>query len=94
MKAAVAATGIHSMTGFAQAHVDRDGCALRINLRSVNHRYLDLHLRMPDGFEVFESPFRHRRSARLATRPRGRERLLRAVGGAMVEVNQKLPPRT
>jgi uncharacterized protein (TIGR00255 family) len=58
MKAATAAAGIHSMTGFAQAHVDREGCALRINLRSVNHRFLDLHLRMPDGFEVFESRIR------------------------------------
>ena len=46
------------MTGFAQARVDRDGGALRINLRSVNHRFLDLHLRMPDGFEVFESRVR------------------------------------
>ena len=46
------------MTGFAQAHVDREGCALRINLRSVNHRFLDLHLRMPDGFEVFEARIR------------------------------------
>ncbi len=31
---------------------------MRINLRSVNHRFLDLHLRMPDGFEVFESRIR------------------------------------
>jgi uncharacterized protein (TIGR00255 family) len=58
MKAVMAATGIHSMTGFAQARVEREGTALRINLRSVNHRFLDLHLRMPDGFEVFESRIR------------------------------------
>jgi uncharacterized protein (TIGR00255 family) len=66
MKSAAPATGtlpgtpggIHSMTGFAQARVERDGGALRINLRSVNHRFLDLHLRMPDGFEVFESRIR------------------------------------
>jgi uncharacterized protein (TIGR00255 family) len=54
MKASPATTGIYSMTGFAQARADRDGSSLRINLRSVNHRFLDLHLRMPDGFEVFE----------------------------------------
>ena len=58
MKAATATTGIYSMTGFAQARVERDGAAVRINLRSVNHRFLDLHLRMPDGFEVFESRIR------------------------------------
>jgi uncharacterized protein (TIGR00255 family) len=58
MKAASASTGIHSMTGFAQARIERDGWSLRISLRSVNHRFLDLHLRMPDGFEVFESRIR------------------------------------
>jgi uncharacterized protein (TIGR00255 family) len=58
MKATAAMTGILSMTGFAQARVERDGASVRINLRSVNHRFLDLHLRMPDGFEVFESRIR------------------------------------
>jgi uncharacterized protein (TIGR00255 family) len=58
MKAIMKTEGIHSMTGFAQARVERNGAALRINLRSVNHRFLDLHLRMPDGFEVFESRIR------------------------------------
>jgi uncharacterized protein (TIGR00255 family) len=58
MKATTAPTGIYSMTGFAQARVERDGTSVRINLRSVNHRFLDLHLRMPDGFEVFESRIR------------------------------------
>jgi len=58
MKATAAPTGIYSMTGFAQARDERDGSSVRINLRSVNHRFLDLHLRMPDGFEVFESRIR------------------------------------
>jgi uncharacterized protein (TIGR00255 family) len=58
MKATTALTGMYSMTGFAQARVERDGSSVRINLRSVNHRFLDLHLRMPDGFEVFESRIR------------------------------------
>jgi len=90
MKAAPATTGIHSMTGFAQAHVDREGCALRINLRSVNHRFLDLHLRMPDGFEVFESRIRHaiRNSLR-----RGHVDVnvyYEPVGGSSVEVNREV----
>jgi len=58
MKATAAPTGINSMTGFAQARAEREGSSVRINLRSVNHRFLDLHLRMPDGFEVFESRIR------------------------------------
>lgn len=53
------------MTGFAQARVERDGGSVRINLRSVNHRFLDLHLRMPDGFEVFESRIRQSIRTRL-----------------------------
>jgi len=65
MKAATASAGIQSMTGFAQARVERDGWSLRINLRSVNHRFLDLHLRMPDGFEVFEARIRQGIRSRL-----------------------------
>lgn len=54
----MAAHSLKSMTGYAQARVEQDGWALRISLRSVNHRFLDLHLRMPDGFEVFEPRIR------------------------------------
>jgi uncharacterized protein (TIGR00255 family) len=49
---------LKSMTGFAQARVEQDGWALRISLRSVNHRFLDLHLHLPDGFEAFEPRIR------------------------------------
>ncbi len=49
---------LKSMTGYAQARVEQDGWTLRISLRSVNHRFLDLHLRLPDGFEVFEPRIR------------------------------------
>jgi uncharacterized protein (TIGR00255 family) len=54
----MATHSLKSMTGYAQARVEQDGWALRISLRSVNHRFLDLHLRMPDGFEVFEPRIR------------------------------------
>ncbi len=46
------------MTGYAQARVEQNGWSLRISLRSVNHRFLDLHLRLPEGFEVFEPEIR------------------------------------
>jgi uncharacterized protein (TIGR00255 family) len=90
MKAAAASAGIHSMTGFAQARIERDGWSLRINLRSVNHRFLDLHLRMPDGFEVFESRIR------LAIRNRLRRGHVdvnvyyEPAGPASVEVNREV----
>jgi uncharacterized protein (TIGR00255 family) len=90
MKAAAASTGIHSMTGFAQARIEQDGWSLRINLRSVNHRFLDLHLRMPDGFEVFEPRIR------LAIRNRLRRGHVdvnvyyEPAGPASVEVNREV----
>lgn len=47
-----------SMTGYAQARAQSDGWALRVSLKSVNHRFLDLRLRMPEGFDLFESRIR------------------------------------
>jgi uncharacterized protein (TIGR00255 family) len=46
------------MTGYAQARVEQNGWSLRISLRSVNHRFLDLHVRLPEGFEPFEPGIR------------------------------------
>ncbi|MGH9773717.1 MAG: YicC/YloC family endoribonuclease [Candidatus Acidiferrales bacterium] len=51
---------IRSMTGYAQARVEESGWTLRLSLRSVNHRFLDLHLRLPEGFEVFEPLIRQK----------------------------------
>ncbi|MBZ5697690.1 MAG: YicC family protein [Acidobacteriia bacterium] len=90
MKAAVAPTGIRSMTGFAQARIDRDGRSLRINLRSVNHRFLDLHLRMPDGFEVFESRARQAIRNRLRRGHVDVNVYYEPAGPAAVEVNHEV----
>jgi uncharacterized protein (TIGR00255 family) len=90
MKAAPATAGIHSMTGFAQARVEREGCALRINLRSVNHRFLDLHLRMPDGFEVFESRIRQAVRDRVRRGHVDVNVYYEAAGSAAVEVNREV----
>jgi uncharacterized protein (TIGR00255 family) len=49
-----ATAGLKSMTGYAQARAVENGWSLRVTIRSVNHRFLDLHLRMPDGFEPLE----------------------------------------
>lgn len=46
------------MTGFAQARAVEDGWSLRVSIRSVNHRFLDLHLRVPEGFEALEPRIR------------------------------------
>jgi uncharacterized protein (TIGR00255 family) len=90
MKATTAPVGMYSMTGFAQARVDRDGSSVRINLRSVNHRFLDLHLRMPDGFEVFESRIRQAIRNRLRRGHVDVNIYYEAGGAGTIEVNHEL----
>jgi uncharacterized protein (TIGR00255 family) len=53
-----ASKGLKSMTGYAQAQTAGTGVGLRISIRSVNHRFLDLHLRVPEGFEPLEPRIR------------------------------------
>ncbi len=49
---------LRSMTGYAQAQASGNGVGLRVSVRSVNHRFLDLHLRVPEGFEPLEPRIR------------------------------------
>lgn len=49
---------LKSMTGYAQAQAMGSGWTLRISVRSVNHRFLDLHLCLPEGFEALEPRMR------------------------------------
>jgi len=48
------------MTGYAQARAEENGVALRVSIRSVNHRFLDLHVRLPEGWEPLEPRLRQR----------------------------------
>ena len=43
-----------SMTGYAQARNEQNGWAVRVSIKSVNHRFLDLKLRLPEGFDLYE----------------------------------------
>src|ERR1700730_10975885 len=43
-----------SMTGYAQARAELHGWAVRGSVKSVNHRFLDFKLRMPEGFDLYE----------------------------------------
>jgi len=56
---------IVSMTGFAAVAADLPGVSLAVELRSVNHRYLDLQLRVPDELRGIESALRERIAAEL-----------------------------
>jgi uncharacterized protein (TIGR00255 family) len=43
-----------SMTGYAQARGEANGWAIRVSVKSVNHRFLDIRFRLPEGFDVYE----------------------------------------
>lgn len=56
---------IYSMTGFAAATAELDAGSLALELRAVNHRYLDLQLRMPDELRTLEPALREAITAQL-----------------------------
>jgi len=47
-------TEILSMTGYAQVKGGALGWDLRVSVKSVNHRFLDLKVRLPEGFDLYE----------------------------------------
>lgn len=49
---------IFSMTGFAAQQLELPHAILSIELRAVNHRYLDLQLRLPEELRIMEARFR------------------------------------
>ena len=56
---------ILSMTGYAAASAELDNGSLTLDLRAVNHRYLDIQLRMPDELRGFEGTLREAITAQL-----------------------------
>jgi uncharacterized protein (TIGR00255 family) len=56
---------ILSMTGFAAASAELPGASLVAELRSVNHRYLDLSLKLPDELRALEPALREKLGAQL-----------------------------
>ena len=53
-KEAPAKLDCRSMTGYAMARAEHAGWAIRISVKSVNHRFLDIKLRIPDSMEPYE----------------------------------------
>ncbi|MDH4235497.1 MAG: YicC family protein [Gallionella sp.] len=56
---------ILSMTGYAITSAELDSGSLTLELRAVNHRYLDIQLRMPDELRGFENALREAITAQL-----------------------------
>lgn len=57
---------IHSMTAFARESLVTDQGTLTVELRTVNHRYLDCNFKLPDTLRALESGFREQASKALA----------------------------
>ncbi len=49
---------VQSMTGFGRAEVVNDDYHILVEMKSVNHRYLDLSLKIPRRFNCFETKIR------------------------------------
>ncbi|MTK12218.1 MAG: YicC family protein [Clostridiaceae bacterium] len=49
---------IKSMTGFGRGSVEQDGRSFVVEIKSVNHRYCDLNIKMPKSFLSFEDRIR------------------------------------
>ena len=82
---------IRSMTGYAQvkSHVS-DELTIALSLKSVNHRFLDLHLRIPSELDAIEMKVRRVLKERLH---RGHIEVtlsLERAGGATFAVNREL----
>jgi uncharacterized protein (TIGR00255 family) len=54
---------IVSMTGFAAVAAELPGLSLAVELRSVNHRYLDIALKLPDELRSLEPALREQLAA-------------------------------
>ena len=49
---------IKSMTGFGRYEIAAEDCKITVEIKSVNHRYLDLNIKMPRQFNPFEAELR------------------------------------
>jgi uncharacterized protein YicC (UPF0701 family) len=56
---------ILSMTGFAAVAAELPGMTLTVDLRSVNHRFLDVTVKLPDELRAIEPALRERLAAAL-----------------------------
>ncbi len=73
---------ILSMTGFAAVAAELPGTTLTVDLRSVNHRFLDLTVKLPDELRAVEPALRERLSAALKRgKVECRVAMLRPAGG-------------
>ncbi len=83
---------IRSMTGFGSLTREEGGCRASVTIRSVNHRFLEVHCQMPRRLTPLEAAIKERVQCRLS---RGRVDVALTVlaggtAGAAVVVNRAL----
>jgi len=54
---------IYSMTGFGSARAEDDNLTVLVEIKSVNHRYIDIHIKIPGEFQILENQVRQRISS-------------------------------
>lgn len=54
---------IYSMTGFGSGRGEAPNLAVLVEIKSVNHRYLDAHIKIPGEYQNFENVVRQRITA-------------------------------
>jgi len=54
---------IYSMTGFGAARAEAANLSVLVEVKSVNHRYLDTHTKIPGEYQNFENVIRQKISA-------------------------------
>lgn len=57
---------MYSMTGYGKGSASADGREMTVELKSVNHRYLDVGMRLPRHLSFLEDPIRTALSGRLS----------------------------
>ena len=57
---------MRSMTGYGRGSIERDGRELTLELKTVNHRFLDLNIRLPRALLFLEDGLRKGLNARLS----------------------------
>jgi uncharacterized protein (TIGR00255 family) len=55
---------ITSMTGFGSGRAETANLTVLVEIKSVNHRYIDTHIKIPGEFQSFENRIRHRISGK------------------------------
>ncbi|MEG2296669.1 MAG: YicC/YloC family endoribonuclease [Clostridium sp.] len=50
---------LKSMTGFGRCEIVTEECKISVEMKAVNHRYLDLNIKMPKKFNFFEAGIRN-----------------------------------